>query len=134
MAKVRASRKPINRLRLGTYRLGHRRIEVFLIKDKTGGSGVPVPRDSEALPRIEIGVADGIYDTFGTLMHEAFEFALNDLECGFVRLGQFDTETSNRWFMFNHEQLGEASQRVGYFLNDIIKDFLKAFRKLTKCK
>lgn len=116
---------------VGTYHLGFRMVR--LICDFTTANGaVFVAPDDHGLPKVMVG-GDAPWDeVIGTLLHEAYELTFIDLQTRYKQRPSWSEEASDFIFLMTHNQLSEACERVGSFLDHALPDLRKLYFKRTQ--
>jgi len=116
---------------VGNYKIGYRPVQLFVDTNLPGGSVTLVPEDGKPTS-IEIGIGCHLTLAMSTLLHEAYELALIDLNTRYEPQPAYSSESSDFIFVMTHNQLGEAHDRVGEFLIAAFPKFNKAYEKHSK--
>ena len=105
----------MDNIEVGTYRLGMRYVRVIAVPKSEDGQVVVFP-GNESIPEIFIGIDQDWSSVVGTLLHEAYELSLIDLNCRYKKKPSMSVESSDFTFIATHNEMGEAHERVGEFL------------------
>jgi hypothetical protein len=118
---------------LGTFQLGLRLVKLYAVEDECNGSVKILPKDGE-IPKIFVGM-DCPWDvSLAVLLHEAYELTLIDLNTRYNNAPSFANSSSDYLFFMTHNQLGEAHERVGTFLEEAYSVFKAAYDKFQTKK
>lgn len=118
---------------IGNYMLGFKYVRLFVKTDTAGGSVKLVPEDKGS-QKIIVGIDAPWATVLGTLLHELYEAVLIDLGTRYEQQPSLSNESSDFMFMMTHNQLGEAHDRIGMFLESALPDFSKAYKLLSLYK
>jgi hypothetical protein len=114
---------------VGRFRLGLRWVQLFVAPNTASGSVELLP-DDQGQTKIFVGVEDGWTEALATLLHELYEASLVDLNVRYKKKPSFSEESSDYMFFMSHNELGEAHERVGDFLNHALSPFTRVFEKV----
>ena len=116
---------------VGSYNLGFRPVNLFIDTDRTGGSVELTPEERGKPTAINVGINSPLVIAVSTLLHEAYEACLIDLNARYEPHPAYSSESSDFIFVMSHNQLGEAHDRVGEFLVDTYTAFVLAYNKYS---
>ncbi len=117
---------------IGEYQLGYRNIRLYGT-DGTGGSVIMTPKDKKST-QIRIGFNDDWPEVICTLLHEAYELSLVEMNVRYDNSPSFSTESSRFLFLVSHNKLDEVHTRVAYFLVWSQEDLKNAYNKFQKAR
>lgn len=118
---------------VGVYPFGFGYVKVFA--DRTSGNGsVDLLPDNKGIAEIYVGAGPGVNwaESVSTLLHEAYELTLIELNTRYKIKPSFSGESSDYMFFLSHNQLGEAHERVGDFLVKAMPDFQKVHEAIKR--
>lgn len=118
---------------VGTYTLGLRNIRLFVEPEHANGSVEFVPSDGGS-GTVIVGIDGPWGESVSVLLHELYEGTLVDLNTRYKLRPSYSEESSDYMFFLSHNQLGEAHERVGYLLAEMLPAFFKAYKKHTPFK
>src|ERR1700676_1830035 len=105
----------MKKIGVGIFKLGFGFVKLFAVPGSESGEVLLLPK-SKGTREIYIGI-DGEWDeVVSTLLHEAYEVVLIDLNTRYKQKPSFSAESSDFVFFMTHNQLGEAHERIGEFL------------------
>lgn len=119
---------------VGVFQLGFRMVR--LIADFTTANGcVKVCPDDRGLPEVVVGCDTSWSEVCGTFLHEAYELTFIDLQTRYKAQPSWSEESSDFMFIMTHNQLSEACERMGSFVDEALPALGKVYSKrMRKCK
>lgn len=120
--------------KVGKFKLGWRWIYLYTDSELSGGLFQYTPKDDETAKMV-VGLNSARYSqTFESLIHEAFEAVLNDMELVYCNYGHYSWDTGSRWMWMDHERFSEACSRVAEFILETEKEIKQAWMHNSKEK
>lgn len=116
---------------VGKYQLGFRNVLLYVVSDSADGSVDLLPKD-KGPSVIYVGIDGPFYDCVGTLLHEAYELVLIDLNTRHKKQPSYSLESSDFIFIASHNELSEAHERVGTFIASVYGEFGDAYNKNSR--
>lgn len=124
----------MKQIRIGTFQLGHRNVELFAVPEDFGGEFYFAP-DRKSIPRIKVGLDAKHWDECVTwLLHETIEFSMCDKDLRFAHSGKSNYDTGDFCFHFDHSQFGRICSDVAIFMTAALPELSTAYRKYRKGK
>lgn len=123
------------RIKVGTYQLGFRWVDLYIDPSVNGGQGCLMPGLDGSHPRAEIsvGTKGTLGKAWGTLLHEVFELACCDRQVRFEPTHTFcGGESDCCCFHFDHTQYSELANHAGWVLFRCRAAFERAWRKANR--
>lgn len=120
-------------IEVGVYPFGFGYVKVFA--DLTSGNGsVDLLPDNKGITEIYVGAGPGVNwsESVSTLLHEAYELTLIELNTRYKIKPSYSGESSDYMFFVSHNQLGEAHERVGEFLIKVMPEFEKVHKAIKR--
>lgn len=111
---------------MGTYNIGLRPIRLYANPNSNDGSVNVIPKDNGST-KVNIGIDQSWSRAVATLLHETYEIALIDLNTRFEQNPVYSNESSDFVFFMTHNELGEAHERIGELLENVLPDFRKIY-------
>lgn len=124
-------------LKIGTYQLGWRWVDVFADPTSFGGTFKMIDHQNEGEhAKITVGFKDDkISDAMEVLTHEALEFLLGEHNYQFHPTRSYAPYATDAYhFMFDHNGLTEVAAKLGCFLWNIHDVFKAAFDLIEEAK
>lgn len=118
---------------VGTYELGVRPIRLFVAPEHGNGS-VKLTPDDGGSTKVIVGLYCPWKESISILLHELYEATLIDLNTRYECQPSYARGASDFVFFMTHNQLGEAHDRVGDTLIEILPKFEKAYKKYSPYK
>jgi hypothetical protein len=131
-------RSPKNKLiKVGTYQLGYRWVDVFLDPKYSGGSFDFMPgwgpNDPKVHSEMIVGCDHAAWKSWGVLAHEAMEAVMSDMGLRFNATVRICPNSSDNYtFIFDHAHFTEVAARVGAFISEAGAEFSRAVEKLRE--
>jgi hypothetical protein len=114
---------------VGRWQLGTRYVRLYVETESQDGAVEIFPED-EGTAKIIVGVDQDWETVVATMLHEAYELTLIDLNTRYKCKPSLSVESSDFLFVMTHNQLGEAHERVGAFVAKTIQPMLLIYGKL----
>lgn len=116
---------------LGTFQLGYRHVRLYADVNGCNGNVDILPEDHQNAS-VHVGMDCPWEESLAVLLHEAYETVLIDLNTRYHNSPSFANSSSDYTFFMTHNQLGEAHEKVGTFLEEAYPAFEVAYKKFQK--
>ena len=116
---------------VGVYKIGSDQCQLVL-REGTGGDFYSCP-EKGSIPRIKVGADERQWDVVvGVLLHEAFEFVANRLQCRYDLTDDLGRDHASYLFVMRHPQFSDCCMKVAEFTSAALRDLAKAWRQWGK--
>jgi hypothetical protein len=127
------------RIKVGTYQLGYRWVDLFIERDSESGNftwfpdNPSGPKNPKSHAEIVVGVDGTEWAAWVVLVHEACEAIMSDMGLRFRPSNRYVERSSDLYtFHFDHNQFTEVAARLGALISDCRSDFVKSVKKIKK--